>query len=381
MRSSHVDGIRLAGVACAVPDIRVTTADDARTFGETEMQKIAQATGIRERRVAPQGVCTSDLCVVAAEALLREADTDRTTIDAVILVTQTPDYILPATACSIHSRLGLGKSCAAFDVNLGCSGYTYGLWMASHLMASGGASRILLLAGEIASRRVNDRDRSARPLFGDAGSASLLELDPAAGRTSFRYGSDGSGQNHLIVPAGSFRLPDSAETWTSHEDGSGNVRSLGEVFMDGAEVFLFTLSQVPPMLRGAVADAGWTTDEVDYFVLHQANEFMLKNLARSAKIPAGKLPLSLERFGNTSSASIPLTLTTTLRDELLAGPKNLVLGGFGVGLSWSSATFRSAGLVLPPLVEVPCAELLATLYGPESTASHLPESIRRAFHG
>ena len=381
MRSSHVEGVRLAGLACAVPDVSVTTADDARIFGEPEMQKISQATGIRERRVAPPGICTSDLCAAAAEALFAEADVDRGTVDAVILVTQTPDYILPATACSLHSRLGLSEGCAAFDVNLGCSGYTYGLWMAAHLLAGGAANRILLLAGEIASRRVGARDRSARPLFGDAGTATLLERSPAAGRMSFRYGSDGAGQNALIVPAGGFRLPDSEATRVPRKDDSGNERSLGDVYMDGAEVFSFTLSRVPAMLREATADAGWTIEEVDEFVLHQANEFMLKNLARSAKISLDKLPLSLERFGNTSSASIPLTLATTMRERLLAGPRKLVLCGFGVGLSWSSAAFVSEGLRLAPLVEVPCADLLRELYSAGSETSHLPDSVRGAFHG
>jgi 3-oxoacyl-[acyl-carrier-protein] synthase-3 len=381
VRASQVCNVRIQGIASAVPDKVVSWREEIPVFGEVEMRKITENTGIEERRIAPEGICTSDLCIAAAEPLLAELQIDRANIDCVILVTQTPDYFLPATACSIASRLGLSNNCAAFDVNLGCSGYTYGLWMASHLLASGGASRVLLLAGETASRPVHPCDRSARPLFGDAGTATVLETSSDATPIHFRFGTDGSGQNSLIIPAGGERQRRSEQTCRVERGADGNSRTLENLFMDGAEIFSFTIERVPPLLLQTVEDAGWSVSDVDAFVLHQANGFMLKNLARFAGIPLEKVPIALRNFGNTSSASIPLALTTSMRDQMANGPLKLVLAGFGVGFSWCSAALLASGIELLPLVEVDCDRLLNQLYSthPESK-SHLPAELRSIFH-
>ena len=379
MKHTMVRGVRIRGVASAVPDRIITSADEAAVFGETEMEKIASTTGIRERRVAPEGICTSDLCVAAADTLFERTGIARDSIDAIILVTQTPDYVLPATACSLHGRLGLATGCAAFDVNLGCSGYTYGLWMAAHLIAGGGGSRVLLLAGEIATRRVNPLDRSARPLFGDAGTATIVEADPTASEIRFVFGTDGSGQNDLYIPAGGFRLPDAAAAGDARIGDDGNPRRLVDLHMDGSAVFVFTLDRVVPLIREAIRDASWATGDVDVAVFHQANEFMLKHIARAVKLPWEKVPCSLGRFGNTSSASIPLTMTTALaRDGAIPAAK-VLLAGFGVGLSWCSATLAAGEICAPPLVEVDTQALLRGLYdtSPESR-SHLSPALRAA---
>ena len=379
MRHTVARGVRVRGVASAVPDRIVTSADEAAVFGAAEMDKIASTTGIRERRVAPEGICTSDLCIAAADELFRYTDVDRESIDAVILVTQSPDYLLPATACSLHGRMGLATGCAAFDVNLGCSGYTYGLWMAAHLIAGGGASRVLLLAGEIATRRVNPLDRSARPLFGDAGTATIVEADPAAGEIRFVFGTDGSGQNDLYIPAGGFRLPDAAAACDVRIGDDGNPRRLVDLHMDGSAVFVFTLDRVVPLIREAIRDASWTVADVDAAVFHQANEFMLKHIAKAAKLPWERVPRSLGRFGNTSSASIPLTMTTALARDGAIPAARLLLAGFGVGLSWCSATLAGDDICAPPLVEVDTQALLRDLYdtSPESR-SHLSPALRAA---
>ncbi len=379
MKHTMVRGVRIRGVASAVPDRVVTAADEAAVFGEAEMEKIASATGIRERRVAPEGVCTSDLCMAAANELLERSGVARDSLDALILVTQTPDYVLPATACSLHGRMGLATDCAAFDVNLGCSGYTYGLWMAAHLIAGGGASRVLLLAGETSTRRVNPLDRSARPLFGDAGTATILEADPASGEMRFVFGTDGTGQNDLYIPAGGFRLPDAAAACDARIGDDGNPRRLVDLHMDGSAVFVFTLDRVVPLIREAIRDASWSVGDVDAAVLHQANEFMLKHIAKAVKLPWEKVPCSLGRFGNTSSASIPLTMTTALaRDGVIPAAK-LLLAGFGVGLSWCSATLATDEICAPPLVEVDTRAMLRELYdtSPESR-SHLSPALRAA---
>ena len=379
MKHTIARGVRIRGVASAVPDKVVTSKDDSAVFGEAEMEKIASTTGIRERRVAPEGICTSDLCIAAADELLERTGVARDSLDALILVTQTPDYVLPATACSLHGRIGLATGCAAFDVNLGCSGYTYGLWMAAHLIAGGGASRVLLLAGEIATRRVNPLDRSAKPLFGDAGTATIVEADPAAGEIRFVFGTDGTGQNDLYIPAGGFRLPDAAAACDARIGDDGNPRRLVDLHMDGSAVFVFTLDRVVPLIRAALRDASWAVGDVDAAVFHQANEFMLKHIAKAVKLPWEKVPCSLGRFGNTSSASIPLTMTTSLSRDGVIQAGNLLLAGFGVGLSWCSATLVGGEICAPPLVEVDTQALLRELYDttPESR-SHLSPALRAA---
>jgi 3-oxoacyl-[acyl-carrier-protein] synthase-3 len=381
MKKTQVRGVGILGIASAVPDIVVTSAEEGAVFGKDEMEKIAATTGIRERRVAPEGICTSDLCIYAAEELLKSTGIKRESIDVLILVTQTPDYILPATACSLHGRLGLPTGCAAFDVNLGCSGYTYGLWLASHLIAGGGANRVLLLAGETSSRPVNPLDRSARPLFGDAGTATIIESNPKSSEIRFTFGSDGTGQNDLIIPAGGFRARFSDAVCGSILCEDGNTRRLVDLHMDGSAVFVFTLDRVIPLIRESMKDTSWTPEDLDFLVLHQANEFMLKHLSKAVKIPWEKVPCSLSRFGNTSSASIPLTMTTELSSNGRVVARRLLLAGFGVGLSWCSAAINDADIFAPPLIEVDTAALIRRLYDSSVTSqSHLPSAMR-SLHG
>jgi 3-oxoacyl-[acyl-carrier-protein] synthase-3 len=251
--------------------------------------------------------------------------------------------------------------------------------MAAHLIAGGGASRVLLLAGEIAARPVNPLDRSARPLFGDAGTATIVEADPAAGEIRFVYGTDGSGQNDLYIPAGGFRLPSAAAACDAVVGDDGNPRRLVDLHMDGSAVFNFTLDRVVPLVREAIRDASWSVDDVDAAVFHQANEFMLKYIAKAAKLPWDKVPCSLGQFGNTSSASIPLTLTTALSRGGVIPPAKLLLAGFGVGLSWCSATLAGGEICAPPLLEIDTQALLRQLYdtGPDSQ-SHLSPALRAA---
>lgn len=355
MATNLIRGVRLAGVAAGVPEHVRTLEDDEAVFG-ADARKIAESTGVRARRVVQGTTCTSDLCHAAGDRLLDDLGWPRDSIDALIFVTQTPDYVLPATACSLHGRLGLARHCAAFDVNLGCSGYVYGLWLAAQLIACG-QRRVLLLVGDTISRIVAPRDRSTVPLFGDAGTATALERDEAgsAGPMVFDLGSDGRGQDHLIVPAGGFRRPRSEQTALRSEQAGGNVRGDEDLFMDGAEIFTFTLREVPALVRSTLGAAGWSVDDVDAVVMHQANRFMLEHLAKRMKLPPDKVPLALEDYGNTSSASIPLTLIHSLADRLRAAPQRLLLAGFGVGFSWGAVALSCGPLVVPELMIVPDA--------------------------
>lgn len=351
MANSTVSVVRIAGIASAVPGVFRTVADDAVTFGEAEMAKIGQATGVRRRRVATNGICTSDLCFEAAAQLMRDLHWTQESVDVLVFVTQTPDYLLPATSCVLHERLGLGPRCAAFDLNLGCSGYVYGLWVVSMLIVEGG--RALLLAGDTISRIASSGDRSVATLFGDAGTATALEADRnTTTKMHFELGTDGRGHSHLMVPAGGFRIPHSERTMTPSAREGGNTRSDEDLFMNGAEVFGFSMNTVPGLITSVLDRAELPIERVDAFVLHQANRFMLEHLARRAKLPRSRLVLALEDYGNTSSASIPLAMTTSLAERLASCELRLLLAGFGVGFSWGAVALNCGPLHMPPLIEV-----------------------------
>ena len=303
-------------------------------FPEKELSKISASTGVRRRHVVDENVCTSDLCHAAAERILEEIGWPRESIDVLIFVSQTPDYILPATACAFCTAAsGFPEGCAAFDVNLGCSGYVYGLWLAASLLNSG-ANRVLLLVGDTISRQcISPLDRSVAFLFGDAGTATALESHPGAPSMFFELGTDGAGKDHLIVPAGGFRTERNSGTAIRSECEGGNIRSQQDLYMNGGEIFAFTMSVVPEMCASVLRQAGWPMESVDAFVMHQANRFILQHLSKRMQIPEEKLILALENYGNTSSASIPLAMNDVLGQRLRTGSARLLLAGFGVGFS------------------------------------------------
>jgi 3-oxoacyl-[acyl-carrier-protein] synthase-3 len=249
-------------------------------------------------------------------------------------------------------RLGLPNSCAAFDVTLGCSGYVYGLWIAASLLGASGLSRVILLAGDICSRQTSPQDRSTALLFGDAGSATAIEKDGQAAPLVFSLGTDGKGWKNLIVPAGiqGSRVPRDATTHLRKKAEANNWRSQEELFMDGAEIFAFTLREVPALVDAVLMESGLSREEVDYFVFHQANKFMLTHLAKSMKLPLPKVPFSLQEYGNTSSASIPITVNARLSEPISRSPLKLLLAGFGVGYSWAACTVTCGPIVAPPVI-------------------------------
>ena len=326
-------GVRLRGVVSVAPELRLENADFVDRFGEDAVRDVTRMIGVQTRYWVRQGQTTSDLCHVAAERLLQRLDWAPKSIDALIFVSQTPDQRLPATACVLHQRLGLAPHCQAFDVGLGCSGYVYGLWLASTLITAG-CGRVLLMAGDTSSLLVDPDDRGTALLFGDAGTATALERDEAAPATTFVLGTDGGGAANLIVPAGGFREP--AED--PRRSGPINPEHL---YMDGGEVFAFTLRAVPRLVADTLALGGCTVAEVDAFVLHQANRFMLTHLAKKIGARPEQAPINIDRFGNTSSATLPLVLSTDLAERLTQGPARIALVGFGVGYSWGAALMQT----------------------------------------
>jgi 3-oxoacyl-[acyl-carrier-protein] synthase-3 len=353
MATTRIEGVRLAGIAAAVPDSIVTLEDDARVFGAEDARRIFKNTGVKSRHVTRNGMCTSDFCLAAATRLLDDLGWERDSVDALVFVTQGPDYFAPASACVLQRRLGLGTGCAAFDVNLGCSGYVYGLWLVSSLFSGGGFRRALLLVGDTASRTSSPMDRAVVPLFGDAGAATALEADASSPPMHFILGTDGRGAPHLILPAGAFRKPHSEETARMCTAADGNIRSEEHTYMNGAEVFTFTLTHVPSLIKDIKSAAGWTNDDVDGFVFHQASTFMLKNLARASGLPSEKMVIGMEQYGNTSSASIPLAICDQLRASVTGERRRLVLAGYGIGWSWGAAAVNVGPIVVPPVIVVP----------------------------
>lgn len=348
MPTFKVDHLKLCGISAAVPGRAIPV-----TGPSPDLEKITSSAGVKARHIASASVCSSDLCQAAAENLLKTLAWERSSIDLLVFVSQTPDYILPATSCLLHSRLGLSKECAAFDINLGCSGYVYGLSVvATHINAKA-AKRALLLVGDTISKVISPCDRSVAYLFGDAGSATALEYVDEASTISFVTGSDGNGAEHLRIPAGMFRVSSSEATRTLAQNAALNSRSQGYLYMNGPEIFNFTLREVPPMVKRVLGAAGWGLEEVDHYVFHQANRFMLDYLVKRMGLPVGSVPMALDQFGNTSSASIPLTICSTLGERLKSRAARLVLGGFGVGFSWSAAALTVDRPVVLPVASLP----------------------------
>jgi 3-oxoacyl-[acyl-carrier-protein] synthase-3 len=338
-----VDGVSLRGVVSAAPKRVVGNDAFVERFGAEGVADVVKMIGVEQRRIADPDQTTADLCFEAAKVLIERLDWAADSIDALIFVSQTPDYRLPATACSLHGRLDLAPHCQAFDVGLGCSGYVYGLWLGATLIKAS-LKRVLVLAGDTSSRLVDPNDRATAILFGDGGSASALEADAAAPAMRFRLGSDGTGAKHLVIPEGAYRTGETDERW-------GETFDPARLYMDGAEVFTFTLKAVPKLVRETLDDAGLAPADVDFYALHQANRFMLKHLAKKIGAGEDRVPINIDRFGNTSSATIPLLLTTDLADRLTTRQTRLMLVGFGVGFSWGAALIDAAPLRVAETIE------------------------------
>jgi 3-oxoacyl-[acyl-carrier-protein] synthase III len=320
-------GARIAAVCTCVPTRRFNNLHDAVDFSEEEVRKVTGMAGVAARRVAGEHICSSDLCIAAAQQTLKRLNWDPASVDALIMVTQTPDYFLPSTACVIHHRLGLGDHCAAFDVGLGCSGYPYGIWLAAMMLQGGGIRRALVLHGETPTRFSDKADRSVSLLFGDAGSATALEAVAGGAGPNWHFAlhSDGSGYNSMIIESGGFR------------DRFGTDARTHCVQMNGALIFNFTIKRVPALIDETLAGAGLSSHEVDYFIFHQSNQFIMKHLCVKQSVPLEKAPIILKEFGNTGGASIPLTLTQGKLERPSDRSLRLMLLGYGVGLSWGSA--------------------------------------------
>lgn len=336
MSGSPLHGAGITAIAFHLPETILDNHALAQAFPDWSAQKIADKTGIVERRIAAPGETAADLGFHAATSLFEDQAIARGAIDFLILCTQTADHLLPTSACVLQDRLGLPTSCGALDINLGCSGFVYGLALAKGMIESGLCKTVLLITADTYSKLINPHDRSVRTLFGDGAAAAIISAGAAPGALGpFVLGTDGSGAANLMVPAGGMRLPHSTASAMETTDASGNIRSQDQLFMDGAEIMQFTLSAVPRAMRELLEKAGKTLDDVDHVIFHQANQFMLEALRKKIKIPPEKFIIDLDTIGNTVSSTIPIAIARGLRTGRLRSGDTVLLLGFGVGYSWA----------------------------------------------
>jgi 3-oxoacyl-[acyl-carrier-protein] synthase III len=334
---------RIAAIEYHLPEKTLTSADLSAEFPEWPVEKIQQKVGISTRHVAAENECASDLGEVAARKLFASGAARPEEIDFLLFCTQSPDYFLPTTACLLQDRLGLPISAGALDFNLGCSGFVYGLSLAHGLIATGAAKKILFITAETYTKFLHPGDKSVRTIFGDAGAATLVEALPDGdpdGIGPFLFGTDGSGGQHLIVPTGGMRERRTEASAVTQADNSGNLRSRDSLYMNGAEVFTFTISRVPDMVRALLAKTGLQQNDVDLFVFHQANRYMMETLRKNLKIDSDRFFVYLEHCANTVSATIPIALKAAAEQGRLKPGMRVMLVGFGVGLSWAATMVR-----------------------------------------
>lgn len=341
------DGIAIAGISAAVPENKVLIDSYAETFGRTEVEKFKKYTGIHEARRSIPEQTAGDLGFAAAERLLSGLGIPRDKIGALIFVSQSPDYLKPATACVLQHRLGLSRNCMAFDVNQGCSGFVYGNQLARSLLKSSESEYGLLIVADTASKHADQNDKSMAMLNGDAGTAILYKQKGNESCVTL-IETDGSGYRSLILPAGGFRDPKPGELYFL--DADGNKHSKLHSYMDGMGIFSFSIASVPKAVRKYLSRLNKTAEDYSHVILHQANFMIMKQIARRLSIPPEKLPVSLDRFGNSSGATIPLTICDAFAGKDM-GKLNLLAAGFGIGLSLGVTSFSLDSNVVLPVFE------------------------------
>ena len=329
--------VGISGLAAAVPVQIINNYEHDLYFNREDIREIVEKIGVKERRFADEKTCSSDLCFAAAEKLIGDMNINREEIDLLIFISQTPDYRMPATSVLLQDRLKLPTTTITFDINFGCSAFLYGLTVAYSMITAGVVNKVLILDGETRSKVYSQKDRKTGFLFGDAGVAALIERGEKFDKSWFSLNSDGSRESLIKIPAGGYRKMSSCETVQEKVvDEYGNIRSEEQGYMNGADVFNFVIREVPKDFNRLVSFAGIDISTIDYFVFHQANSYINGFLAKKLKLSEEKIPSTIEKYGNTSSVSIPLTIVSELKNKLF-DHKRLLLSGFGVGLTWGTA--------------------------------------------
>ena len=346
------EGVGITAMSAAVPKRIVVNREYTEIFSKEEAAEIVDKTGIEQRRFADEKTCSSDLCLAAAEKLFADNGIDKEDIDLLVFISQTPDYRMPATSVTLQHRMGLPNKTIAFDINLGCSAFIYGLSVVYGMMERSNLKKALLLDGETRSKVYSPRDRRSAFLFGDGGVAALIERDVKFSKSIFSLNSDGSRADLIMIPAGGYRKMSSAETVVEKVvDEFGNMRSDEQGYMRGGDVFNFVIREIPRDIKNTLAFAEKTVDDFDYVVFHQANNFINSYIMKKMKLDADKIPSTIAKFGNTSSVSVPLTIVSELKGKL-NGNKELLLSAFGVGMTWATGIVPFVDCKISDIVEV-----------------------------
>ena len=342
------NNVGITAMSACVPSLVVSNRDLGYLIPEEDIEKTIQNIGIEERRIVTPDVTASDLCYKAAKKLMEDNNIDPDSIDVLLFVSQTGDYRIPATSPILQHKLGLSKDTACLDITLGCSGYVYALSTAYAYASMNGVNRVLLLDGETFSKIVNKKDKVDWPLYGDAATATLIEKGNFD-ESVFILKSDGSGENAVKIPGG-MRNPITADSLIETVREEGNIRNDLEVYMDGMDVFNFAMSVVPKGVKEIVKETSTTLDDIDWLVFHQANKFMTDFFAKRLKFNMDKVPYCIQKYGNTSSTSVALTIVSELQNKLKDGDR-VVMCGFGAGLSWATARVVFSGCKISPVIE------------------------------
>lgn len=341
--------VRIAGIAAGVPKNIIsnyTLKSGLDISSDYTPEAFVETTGVKERR-SSETLCTSDLCYAAAEQLVSDLGWDKSEIEALVFVSQTADYLLPATACILQDRLGLPRDCYAEDISLGCSGWVYGLSNVASLVSTGSIKKALLLAGDAKKRSKMQRD----PLFGDAGTVTALEYKEGEAGFRFHFGTDGSGYDAIIIPDGGSRNQVSPRSFDLKEYEGKPLHSM-QTHMKGMDVFSFGITTAPKSVKKIAEHFGFDYLDYDFFIFHQANMKMNNQIVKKLKLDESKVPSCMYQFGNTSSASIPLTIVSQLKGRIETKPTKFICCGFGVGLSWGTVAFQTDNIYISHLVEV-----------------------------
>lgn len=362
------NGIGITAMAGAVPKKIIKNLEYTEFFPEEQVKEVVEKVGIYERRFADEQTCSSDLCFAAAQKLIIDNNIDRDEIDLLVFVSQTQDYRMPATSITLQHRLGLKQGCIAFDVNLGCSAFIYGMSVVFSMMQTGNIRKALILDGETRSKVYGPRDRRSAFIFGDGGVAALVECNDKFGETTLSLNSDGSRADLIMIKAGGYRHMSTPETLKERVvDEFGNIRSDEQGYMKGGDVFNFVIREIPRDIKNTIAESGKTIEDIDYFCFHQANNFINSYIAKKMKLDLEKIPHTIEKYGNTSSVSVPLTIISELKDKMM-GNKMLMMSAFGVGMTWATGIVPFVDTKLSDIVEVengqPCDEYLRREYTP-----------------
>lgn len=344
-----IKNVALRGVTGTVPDNPVKSGDfdfftkeDAETFDNT--------VGIKNRYIAPENICASDLCFDAACRLLEELNWSNETIDVLVFASVTGDFKTPPTSGILQNRLGLPQTTFVIDLPMGCCGSLYAINVAGNLLSAGTARRALLLIGDTASRMGSSKDKSRAPLFGDAGMAMALEYDESAENIYMDFNTLGSEYEALMTPHGGYRYPITAESFKEEDFGNGIIRAPKDALIKGMDVFSFAITKPPISIKKILNDLGLDKDkDIDYFLIHQANKLIVDRIVKKLKLNEEKVPYDLQEFGNLGGCSIPMLMTYNLADELQSRPLTLLCSAFGLGLTWGTMILRTKPMVVMPL--------------------------------